>query len=165
MIAACELALKDRDDWKLVIYGDGSLKSALTQQISDLNLDNKVELAGLTSSVLSELAGANLFVLSSRYEGFPNVLAEAAGIGLPCIAYKDVSGVEELIQHDVNGLLLLSTQRNRSSLASAMENLMNAPGERERLGKNGANLASRFHEETIFSCWKNLLQSLASLPD
>ena len=58
LIAASGLAFKGRDDWKLVIYGEGSLRSSLEQQISDLQLENKVELAGLTSSVFLKMADA-----------------------------------------------------------------------------------------------------------
>ena len=165
LIAASEMAFKNRDDWKLVIYGEGSLKTSLKQQITELQLHDKVELAGLSSSVYSKLADANLFVFPSRYEGFPNVLAEASGVGLPCIAYKDVSGVEELIEHDVNGLLLLTNQRNALSLASAMESLMNDPHKRDRMGTEGIALASRYHQDSIFSCWNKLLHSLASSPE
>ena len=164
LVEAAGLAFKGRDDWKLVIYGEGSLRFLLEQQIAELQLENKVELAGLTPSVFTKLAEANIFVFPSLYEGFPNVLAEATCIGLPCIAYKDVSGVQELIENDVNGLLLSSSERHALPLAAAMESLMDAPEKRVRMGKEGIRLASRYHEDLIIGSWGNLLHALVGEP-
>lgn len=70
----------------LKIYGDGSLKYQLRQQIGDLGLHGKVFLMGTTDHVEEALRTADLFVLSSDYEGMPNALMEAMAAGVPCIS-------------------------------------------------------------------------------
>ena len=160
LVEATELAFRGREDWSLVIYGEGSLRSSLEEQISKLRLGNKVQLAGLTSSVVSELANSDIFVFPSIYEGFPNALAEASSVGLPCIAYKDVSGVKELIENGVNGLLLSSDQRHALPLAAAMKELMDDPDKRERMGREGVSLASRYQQDSIFNNWESLLRNV-----
>lgn len=77
---------KHYPDAVLKIYGDGSLKSQLQQQIDDLGLCGKAFLMGATDHVEETLRTADLFVLSSDYEGMPNALMEAMAAGVPCIS-------------------------------------------------------------------------------
>lgn len=157
LIDATAIAFQDRDDWTLTIYGEGALRQTLEAQIDSLSLQSKVKLPGITSSVFTKLAQANLFVLTSLYEGFPNVLAEASSIGLPCIAYSDVSGVQDLIDHGVNGLLLSSSQRTKEQLAEAIKYLMNDPKKRECMGKAGVEMALRYNSDTIYKQWVTVI--------
>ena len=96
---------KKYDDYKLIIYGEGPYRKQLEDKINELNLSSYVLLPGNKKNIFDEISKAELFVLSSNYEGMPNALIEAMCLGLPCISTK-VSGATDLIQDGVNGLLV-----------------------------------------------------------
>ena len=70
----------------LKIYGEGALREELQDQINTLDLNEKVFLMGATNNVAKALQTADLFVLSSDYEGMPNALMEAMAAGVPCVS-------------------------------------------------------------------------------
>lgn len=74
-------------DWKLSVYGDGSQKESLQDQIDSMGLKGKVTLKGRTNDVRKELLGSSCLVMSSRFEGFPMILLEALATGLPIVSY------------------------------------------------------------------------------
>jgi glycosyltransferase involved in cell wall biosynthesis len=103
------------------------------------------------------MSAADIFVLPSLYEGFPNVLAEAASIGLPCIGYSDVSGVPDLIENGVSGILLSSEQRRPADLASAIESLMNNADKRAKMGRAGSVRSERFNHFRVARQWIDVI--------
>ena len=70
----------------LVILGEGPLRSELEKQIRVLGIEERVHLPGFVKDPVNIIAQADLFVLSSRWEGFPNVLLEALSTGVPIVA-------------------------------------------------------------------------------
>jgi GalNAc-alpha-(1->4)-GalNAc-alpha-(1->3)-diNAcBac-PP-undecaprenol alpha-1,4-N-acetyl-D-galactosaminyltransferase len=157
LIDAAAIVLKRRLDWSLTIFGEGTLRDVLQQQINDHAMEDRIFLAGVTDDVYARMADAHLFVLPSKYEGFPNVLAEAATIGLPCIAYDDVSGVPELIEHDRSGVLLTANQRTDVDLANAMALLMDSAVLRNSMGQAARQRVQRFSRNVVLSNWTNVL--------
>ena len=86
LIDAFSEVLKKYPFVTLKIYGEGALREKLQHQINDLGLEKKAFLMGATSDVEKVLQTADLFVLSSDYEGMPNALMEAMAAGVPCIS-------------------------------------------------------------------------------
>ena len=82
---------------RLVIIGEGQERPALTALIGQLGLTNQIDLPGFQAQPLPFLARANLFVLSSAWEGSPNVLTEAMALGTPVVATNCPSGPAELL--------------------------------------------------------------------
>lgn len=91
----------------LKIYGEGVLREKLQNQIDSLNLNEKVFLMGATNDVAKALQTADLFVLSSDYEGMPNALMEAMAAGVPCISTDcPCGGPRELFGEDASDKLV-----------------------------------------------------------
>lgn len=87
-----------RNPRPLDIYGEGEERRKLEELINEKKMDDIIHLKGLTSFPLKELASAKFFILSSRYEGFPNVVLEALSVGTPVIANKCPGGINEIFE-------------------------------------------------------------------
>lgn len=85
----------------LIILGDGPLSSYLNELVVEYHLEGKVIFPGFVSNPYSILAKADIFVLSSVFEGFPNAMAEALCLGIPCIATDFPTGARELLAPDI----------------------------------------------------------------
>lgn len=123
LIEAFSLFSKNYLNYKLYIIGDGINKKELQSLINKLHLENKVYLLGNKSNPFEYLYKAEMFVLSSRYEGMPNALMEAMACGVPCIATDCETGPRELINNYENGILvdvddILSISQKMTELAS-----------------------------------------------
>ncbi len=123
---ACE-----RRPLRLLILGDGGLRQRLQQQCESLGLSQKVEFVGFQSDIYSWLARADLFVLSSRWEGSPNVLTEALALGVPVVATRCPSGPEEVLQQGKYGPLV--PVEDASAMAEAILQRLEQPTDREFL--------------------------------
>ena len=139
-------------EWKLVIWGEGRLRSRLESVRDSLGLQGRAFLAGWTDSPMREMQRASLFVLPSRYEGFPNALCEAMACGLPVISFDCRSGPSDIIRDSIDGLLV--RRQDVRSLSEAMDRLMADSVERERLGKRSTEVLERFNIGRIMEMWK-----------
>jgi len=90
----------------LTIVGVGELEAELRAEIDRLGLGGAVDLVGFQEQPERYFAHADVFVLSSRYEGMPNVVLEALACGLPIVAFDCPHGVSEIVHDGVNGRLL-----------------------------------------------------------
>ena len=94
------------DKVKLLIIGEGELRLNLEKLIKDKNLSSRVKLLGQKENPYVFMKNAKFFVLSSEYEGFPNVLIEALACGTPVISTDCNTGPSEIIKNKYNGLLV-----------------------------------------------------------
>ena len=117
--------LRHQTPCRLVIFGDGPRHDALVDLIQTLDLDDCVTLAGFVDNPAAALARADLFVLSSRWEGSPNVLTEAMALGTPVVATDCPSGPREILADGRYGTLV--PVRDTAVLARAMHNTLKAP--------------------------------------
>ncbi len=86
------------DDCRLAIYGEGRGRKDLLRQIGELRLQGRVTLAGFSDRLPAALAGADACVISSRWEGLPNVALEALAVGTRVIAAEESGGIAELAE-------------------------------------------------------------------
>lgn len=93
-------------DWELSIVGDGALKNELIELVESLHIKNRVIFHGQLNDFRLQLSEAQIFVLPSLKEGFPNSLIEAMSIPLACISSDTFNGHNEILEHSVNGLLV-----------------------------------------------------------
>jgi len=109
-------------DWKLVILGDGPLRSQLEEQVRELQLQGQVIMPGSVKDVDLWLARSSIFAFSSISEGFPNALLEAMAAGLPCVSFDCDAGPRDIIENGVNGYLV--AVRDVDQMASRINDLI-----------------------------------------
>jgi glycosyltransferase involved in cell wall biosynthesis len=136
------LARLPAGSFEAVVVGAGPDRPAVEAEVRRLGLEQVVELAGARLDVPELLAGADLFVLSSRSEGLPLTILEAMAAGLPVVASR-IGGVPEAVSDGETGLLVPSG--DPSSLAAAIARLLEDASLRRRLGQAGhARVRERF---------------------
>lgn len=148
-------------DWQLRIVGEGDLRGELEAQITELGLEGRVHLPGATSRIEQEYAAAHIFAVSSIYEGFGLVTAEASLHGLPTVGFADCLGTNELIEDGRTGILVEESDRARN-LAEALRSLMSDAGLRENLGTAGTEKMREYAPERIFDKWEQIIRSMAA---
>jgi glycosyltransferase involved in cell wall biosynthesis len=105
-------------DTKLILLGDGPLRKELTNEIEKLNIKDKVLLPGFVNNPLEYMYHADLFVLSSLWEGFGNVIVEALAVGCPVVSMDCPSGPAEILGDNEFGKLV--KERTPEALAKVM---------------------------------------------
>lgn len=145
-------------DWQLTILGDGPEKDHLAGLIKRLNQENRICLAGQTENIDDFFSTASIFVLSSRFEGFPNVLCEAMAAGLACISFDCDAGPSEIIDHNTNGLLVKNS--SPKELTFALDRLMADAEKRAALGHEAAKLSERLRLDKIMRQWEDTINQI-----
>jgi len=148
----------NHENWKLIILGEGEERESLEKKIKDSNMSDKIELRGSTKDVEYFYKRASIFVLSSRIEGFPNVLIEAMVYGCAPIAFDCLTGPRDIIQNNKNGLLVEA--ENISGLSEALSYLLNNPDKITQFSKNAKDIEKELKIEKISDKWLNILSTL-----
>jgi glycosyltransferase involved in cell wall biosynthesis len=149
-----------RPEWDLKILGEGGERAALTAAISRSGLSGRIALPGREPDAMAALRAADLFVLSSRYEGFPNALCEAMACGLPVISFDCPSGPADIVRDGVDGRLIPA--EDVDALARAMTELTGNAELRGALAAQATSVAARFSVERIAACWERVLRDGAT---
>ncbi|MCH7388473.1 glycosyltransferase family 4 protein [Acinetobacter modestus] len=142
-------------DWGIEIIGDGILKDSLINLAKELGIENKLYFHGNRQNPFPIMKQAEIFVLPSRIEGFPNVLLEALCTGMACISFNCPSGPSDLIKNDENGLLVEA--ENLNALASAIEYMILNPDLRKRFSSEAIKTIDYFNETEIMKLWDEAL--------
>ena len=139
------------------IIGEGPMRSALEKLIIELGLQEKVFLPGRKGRPFEGLEDADLFLLDSDYEGFPNVLLEAGVLGIPVVARDAPGGINEIIRNGENGFLVSET--GTASFAAAIEKALQYKFSRENII---ALTKERFPTEKAISALEELFLTIGT---
>ena len=144
-------------DWKVDIFGDGELYTFLTNMTKEADVDDVIHFKGSTSKVREELCDSAIYVMSSRFEGFPMVLLEAMSCGLPIISFSCPEGPAELL---INNSGILVKSEDTDGLALAINDLIENEELRNELSKNAIKEIKKYSPENIISKWMDLFKLL-----
>lgn len=148
----------------LLLVGDGSQRGWSEDCVRDLGLEHRVMFLGIRNDVSELMSASDAFVLSSRWEGMPLVLLEAAAVGLPVVA-SDVGGVPEVVVNGVSGFLVPPSQPE--ALSIEMSKLMSmSSNELEIMGQAGSQYVGNcFSLDSVTSQWEDLYLELLTLKE
>jgi len=150
---------KSSVSFHLLLVGEGKEKESLGRLVRSLGISERVTFAGYRSNPYPYLGLASVFVLPSRYEGFPNSLVEAMALGLPCIATRCPTGPEEIIVDGETGLLV--PVEDPEATARAIDRLLEDPSLRDRLGNAALESVKRIDAPRIVLQYESLLEEVA----
>lgn len=151
--------IKVHPDWKLKIAGSGEEgKEYLISLVSSLKIQDNVEFLGFCKNIDKVMQESSLFVLSSRYEGFGMVLAEAMSQGCACISFDCVAGPGEIIESGVDGILVKDQDINK--MKKEICRLIEDEKLRKHLATNAIKNIQRFSIQKVTDKWINLINSV-----
>ena len=142
---------------QLTIVGGGPLEASLKSLVSELGLSEHIHFPGALSSPFDCLAHADVFVLSSDFEGFGNVVVEALCLGLPVISTDCPHGPAEILE---GGYGLLVACDDSRQMAEAMATLASNPGKRSELAARAPQRAKAYCRESIIPQWLALFDEV-----
>jgi glycosyltransferase involved in cell wall biosynthesis len=138
---------QSRFKFKMLIAGEGKLLNLLQKKARKLKVDHKVVFLGFVENMPAFFKSLDIFLLTSRYEGFSNVIPEAMASRVPVITF-DVKSTSEIIEQGKTGYIV--EQKNMQQMVDRVLELAGDRGLRERVGMNGRKRA-----EELFSFEKN----------
>lgn len=146
------------------VCGDGPERGRLERRARQLGVEGAVRWLGHCRNPFSLMSRADLFLLSSDYEGLPNALIEAQGLGLPAISTNCPYGPDEIIEHGVTGLL--TPVGDERAMSEAILKLLQAPVLRQRMGEAAKRRARRlFDVGPITRQWEDVIvRAISSNP-
>lgn len=165
LIDIWQLLAKDKDfesefkQWKLVIVGDGVLKSEIEAKIKALNLQDSIILKPFTKDIEKEYLSASIYAMSSHWEGFPMVLLESTSYGLPTISFDIKTGPSDIIENEKSGFLI--ADGDLQGFANKLKLLMSDEKLRHKFGENAKKIVSeKFSKEAVLGLWLNLFDEI-----
>lgn len=144
---------------KLFIYGEGTLKEFLKNQIEEKDLEDRVILKGVTNNVSEVLSKAKIFVLSSDYEGMPNTLLEAMAAGVPSISTDcPCGGPKAIINSGEDGFLI--NVKDEEELEKKILLLLDNKKLSEKISRNAKEKSEIFKPNQIFEQWEDYFKDV-----
>lgn len=145
-------------NWILIIHGEGVERLNLERIALEEKLQGRVFLPGATEEADRRLAEANLFVMTSRTEGFPNSLCEAMAVGLPAISTDCRCGPADIVNPGKDGVLV--PVDDVDALANAILSLASDPKRLAAMGEEAHGITRRYAEAIVMRMWDDVFESL-----
>jgi GalNAc-alpha-(1->4)-GalNAc-alpha-(1->3)-diNAcBac-PP-undecaprenol alpha-1,4-N-acetyl-D-galactosaminyltransferase len=147
-------------DWTLTIYGEGEERVALDAQIQRSAFADRIKLAGVSTEMVKVYADADLFVLPSRFEGYPNALLEALAAGCPVVATNCPGATSEILDHGRYGILV--DPENVAALTQGLDRMMSRQDSRAEFALQARSAVSELDVASVGSRWLELFSSLSN---
>ena len=159
MLKAMELINKQYPNMRLLFYGEGQDEAKLKEMTIALNLSKIVEFKGNIENVANEVSKAKFLVLTSDFEGIPNVIVEAMSMGLTVIS-TDTSpgGARFLISDGINGRIV--KREDYVEIANLVIYYMNNANEANKLGEEAKKISDKLSPNKIKNEWIDVINNL-----
>lgn len=157
MIDAFKAIAHAEQDWDLYMLGSGPLHELMTKKVAELNLENRIFLPGFAGNLADWYLRADVYVLTSSFEGFPNTLLEALAHGIPSVAFDILTGPSDLSDRG-RRLILLPDNDHVARLSAALSRLLNDPELRRKLSVDASEVSVAYSDEAIFTLWDKLFE-------
>ncbi|WP_456473461.1 glycosyltransferase family 4 protein [Desulfolithobacter sp.] len=148
-------------DWCLAIVGEGKCRTELEKQAAERALEDRVFLPGTVGNIGDWYDAADLYVMTSRFEGFPNTLVEALAHGLPAVSVDCDTGPRDILRHDIDGLLV--PQNDHAALVDTLAKVMGDENLRHRYAESAIEARERFSMERIDRMWGELFANVIKI--
>jgi glycosyltransferase involved in cell wall biosynthesis len=158
LIEAFSNLAEKHPDWDLAILGEGLLRTTLEGQVRESGLEHRIFLPGRAGNMAEWYESADIFVMSSRFEGFPMTLAEAMAHGLAAVSFDCDTGPRDIIRHELDGLLV--PPGDVAELTAALDRLMSDALIRQRFAKRAVDVRERFSMGKIAGMWEKLFEEI-----
>ena len=157
LIEAFAVFCKRNGEWRLLIIGGGSLEGRLRALISEKKLQEKAQITGYIHEVKENLLKGSVFMMTSRWEGFPMTDTEALEMGLPVIAY-DIPAMQPLVTDGVEGRIVPAFRRDK--LVEAMEEMAADADLRCRMSGIALAKAVTLRPDKVVKQWLRLIETI-----
>jgi glycosyltransferase involved in cell wall biosynthesis len=160
LIPAWAETARAHPEWRLRLRGAGHLRERLERLIAEHGIEDSVTLEGPAEDIGSDMAEASVFVLSSRFEGFPLILLEAMSKGMGIVSFDCPTGPADIVDDHRNGILV--PHEDVEGLARGIRELVEDEELRRRTAAAAIETAEQYTIEAIGPQWEALLGELAS---
>jgi len=153
----------DFENWDLIIIGEGEDKTKLHHLSTQLSVQDRVKLPGRVGNIADWYLAAQLFVMTSETEGFPNALIEAMAHGVAVVSYDCPTGPREIIKPEVNGLLVEAN--DKIELEKQIRRLIKHDQKRKDLTKASKQISDTLNIDNIMSRWDKVITDILTEAD
>ena len=158
LIKASPKIFEKHPDWVLKIYGKGRQEHYLQELINKYGLNNNIFLMGPSKNIEEQMAESEIYVLSSRYEGFGMVIIESMEMGTPVVSFDCPEGPKEIIENEVDGILV--ENGNLDKLANQVIRLIEDEDLRSKLATNAKRGVKKYYISNIGAIWIEAISKL-----
>ena len=160
LIPAWKIVAQRHPDWSLHIFGRTyGREQEYARLLSEYDVADSIQLHEPTADITSEYLNSSIYVMSSRYEGFPLVLGEAMICGVPCVSYACPYGPSDIIQDGVDGIIIPQVS-NIGGLANGICRLIEDEPLRQAMGDAARKNIHRYDEHAVMQLWLNLFNEI-----
>jgi glycosyltransferase involved in cell wall biosynthesis len=158
LIDAWTIVSKRHPDWILNAYGSGEIKEQLQMRIDEKGVSNSLILNDPTSDIIDKYLESSIYIMSSRFEGFPMVLLEAMSCGLPCVSFDCPNGAKDIIEDGRNGFLVgyLNVEQLADNICKLIEN----ESLRKEMSNHAREDVKHYLPTEIMKLWERLFSDI-----
>lgn len=159
LIQAFTLLAPSHPDWDLVILGEGDERAALEAQAGKAGMASRISMPGRAGNVGDWYDSADLYVLTSRFEGLSNTLLESMASGLAAVSFDCDTGPREIVREGIDGVLV-RPNGDVPALCKALEDVMGNDVLRGRMAQAATDVRDRFSATRVLQQWQELFDGV-----